>query len=218
MSRSTSIPVRSMTVVVLALVMVACGSDPATETSPGSSDPSPVEAPTSATSSTTTPAVGDVGGWPGACVDVFVSMLKEMEPIVEGVGLEEIFEDEEFEGADELDEIGDRYMAQLEDLDCPQVRGEAAYRQLIQLAERHAPGTVEYMEAFAQIAELVEGWEDEEQDCDDLLAAAEALLDPSIPIEDMSPQDQLEASRLVTAMMSNCDLDVVEEFMSQFDD
>ncbi len=214
-------------ILILSLTLVGCGSEqsgtgPTTTgaTAPAVTAPADVS-PDTVASATTAAADPDVtgdaaevgpGDWPAACVNVVIEMLKAMEPLVEDVDLDDIFEDADFP-ADELEQIGIDYEQRMEE-NCPETDNEPAYRQMIAIAGREAPGTVAYLEWFADQAAI---WEEMEGgDCEGDIIAFEALLDSGGgSIEDLSQADQLEASRLVTSIFMNCPPEVAEEFRSR---
>lgn len=148
-------------------------------------------------------------------MDALVDLLKDMEPILQGVSVENVFTDEYFEGEDELFAVGEKHEQRIEAA-CPETDSGPPYPLLIQLAKSHAPGTVPYLEAMATLAELNAGAA-EERDCDEVIAAAEELLDPSVAFEDMSGADQVQAALLITSLMANCPADVAADFLSRYD-
>ncbi|CAN5764055.1 hypothetical protein BH23ACT5_BH23ACT5_14880 [soil metagenome] len=215
-------------ILILSLTLVGCGSEQSSTgptpagatvtnvTAAADTSPDPTVAPATTAAAepdVTGEAAGDnPGDWSAACVNVVVELLKAMEPLVEGVDLDDIFEDPDFL-ADELAQIGIDHEQGMSE-HCPETDNEPAYRQMIAIAGREAPGAVAYLEFFAEQAAFRE--EMEGGDCLSDIIAFEALVDSGGgSIEDLSQADQLEASRLVTSILLNCPPEVAEEFRSR---
>ena len=132
-------------IIVLAVVLVACGGD-------GGAD-------TTLAETTTTVVDGSAGtvdfaDMPQECIDALVGYLRAIEPAVEGVDFESATgEDLEAMGT-ELEALSEDYTTAIEDLDCPDPSGsdDDAFAAIIELAEQEAPGTVGYLQWVQSLA------------------------------------------------------------------
>lgn len=153
-------------------VLAACGADatvgstiatitettatPETVVSP---PPTPVATTTVSTAPSTTPTTERLTSGhepivatdvlPEECQRVLIAFLQDLEPLVDGVPVGDIFESPDFP-VDEFTAVGEIHDPQIV-AHCPEQEDGEGFRHFITLAERHAPGAVPYLEAIAEI-------------------------------------------------------------------
>ncbi len=185
-------------IIVLALVLVACGGDGGTDT--------------------TLADTGAFANMPQECIDALVGYLTAIEPAVEGVDFESTTGEELEAMGTELEALSVDYTTAIEDLECPDPAGsdEEAFAAIIELAEQEAPGTVGYLQWVQSFAA---GFGDAEVsgDCETDISALRAVIDENSSMSDLTMTQVVQVGSLVASISTACSPERAEEFFAEAD-
>jgi hypothetical protein len=197
-------------IVVLAVVLVACGGD-------GGTDTTQAETTTTEAAEASRGTV-DFADMPEECIDALVGYLEAIEPAVEGIDFETTTGPELETLGTELAELSEDYTTTIEDLDCPDPAGsdEEAFASIIELAEQDAPGTVGYLQWVQSSMAGFEGAE-VSGDCETDISALRAIIDEKSSMSDLSMTEVVQVGSLVASISTNCSADRAEEFFAEAD-
>ena len=196
-------------IIVLAVVLVACGGDGGTDT-------------TLAETTTTLVDGGagtvDFADMPQECIDAVVGYLQAIEPAVEDVDFDTTTGEELEAMGTELDALSEDYTTAIEDLDCPDPSGsdEDAFAAIIELAEQEAPGTVGYLQ---WVQGLATGLGDAEVsgDCETDISALRAIIEENSSMSDLTMTEVVQVGSLVASVSTACTPERAEEFFAEPD-
>jgi hypothetical protein len=196
------------TIVVLAVVMVACGGD------------GDRVADTTTTEAAEEDSAGsvDFADMPQECIDALVGYLQAIEPAVEDVDFESTTGSELEAMGTELEALSEDYTTAIEDLDCPDPAGtdDEAFAAVIELAEQEAPGTVGYLQWVQSFAA---GFADAETsgDCETDISALRAIIDENSSMSDLTMTEVVQVGSLVASVSTACSPERAEEFFGEAD-
>jgi hypothetical protein len=202
---------------VIAVALVACGSDGADTTTADTQEPSSTSPDTTATTNapattaaatTTVEADEDSSAaldvMSAECVEGFIDYLHALEPIVEGFDFIRA-SDAEFEAlAAEVQPIEDEYQPKADELGCPDVDTRdhpELMAAMIQLAEDEAPGAAPM---FQWIAMLGGYYKVATGDCATDLAAFEAYIDENVVFSNLTFAEYAEFRDLSVSLLNFC--------------
>jgi hypothetical protein len=196
-------------IVILAVVLVACGGDGGTDTTLAETTTTVVEG---------SAGTVDFADMPQECIDALVGYLRAIEPAVEGVDFDTTTgEDLEAMGT-ELEALSEDYTTAIEDLDCPDPSGsdDEAFAAIIELAEQEAPGTVGYLQWVQSFAA---GFGDAEAsgDCETDISALQAIIDENSSMSDLTMTEVVQVGSLVASISTACSPERAEEFFAEPD-
>lgn len=210
---------RLTTVVIVGLVLTACGggdgaeADEEATTTTESVASETTEAPTTTEAAAPeTTAADDGGGTAGplsqACQDLWVEYVKELDPIIDGRALLSLSEAEADQITAAVEPIEEKYDGLIVEGNCP---GDIDLREdfellglLLELTEREAPGALPFIEFIAQQAGYYDDDDAVSGDCDEDLATLEALIDDNGVITNLDPEGQALYTSLVSSMFGTC--------------
>ena len=196
-------------IIVLALVLVACGGDGGTDTT---------LAETTTTVDEGSAGTVDFADMPQECIDALVGYLQAIEPAVDGVDFESTTGEELEAMGTELEALSEDYTTAIEDLDCPDPAGsdEEAFAAIIELAEQEAPGTVGYLQWVQSFAA---GFGDAEVsgDCETDISALRAVIDENSSMSDLTMTQVVQVGSLVASISTACSPERAEEFFAEAD-
>ncbi|MET0565772.1 MAG: hypothetical protein ABW021_04965 [Acidimicrobiia bacterium] len=198
-------------IVILALVLVACGGD-------GGGDTTLAEPTTTAVVEEGGAGTVDFEDMPQECIDALVGYLRAIEPTVEGLDFAATTGDDLEALGSELDALSEDYTTAIEDLDCPDPAGsdEEAFAAIIELAEQEAPGTVGYLE---WVQSLAAGFGDAEAsgDCETDITALQAIIDENSSMSELTMGEVVQVGSLVASISTACTPERAEEFFAEED-
>ncbi|MGQ0849272.1 MAG: hypothetical protein ACT4OP_09165 [Actinomycetota bacterium] len=161
---------------------------------------------------------------PEECMEAFVAFLQDIEPDVEQV-------DWANATTGQLEEIGTTLEPQTaayesaiagkgcEDIELD-ISDEEAFDFMIEMAEEEAPGTVGYLEWIRDFAaQAGQGGQGAAAsgDCEEDIAAMQAIIDQGGTVADMTLTEVTSIGNLVTSISQVCSVDRSSEFFSQAD-
>jgi hypothetical protein len=213
-----------MLFVVLGLI-AACGggggADTTAEAGNGSVDEQPnTTAATTATTAADAGSVSDLSDMPDECVDALVEYLQAIEPSLEGVDFQNANSDEVDAIFADLQSVTDEYEAQVDSLSCPSLdpaSNEEAFAQMIEIAEREAPGTVGYLRMIEGFATSVGGDTEVSGDCETNIDAFQEYVDAGGTMSDLTMDEFTKVAALMGAISTQCSIERVNEYFSQDD-
>ena len=209
------------------LVLAACGGDDDDTGTTAAPDDTGTDGTTTTAAAAPTTTVGDdddgggSGELTGACRDLIVDFLHEIEPTVEDV---------DFEGASladlevilaDLETVTEEYADDL-DGECPDVEdNEAARDEFLAIAEAEAPGTVGFIEFSLALGDSFVGAGDDggvgagaSGDCETDIAAFQEYVDAGGTMMDLPLSELSTVSALAISIQSVCPADQATEFFS----
>jgi hypothetical protein len=217
--------------IVLVVLLAACGGaaeSPTTEAPDATTTTEEPEETTTTTSASEeegeeeageegTNNTVDLADMPQECIDAFVGFLQAIEPVVTDFDFDSASLDDLEAMGTELEAVGEAQAAEMESLNCPDASGtdEEAFAQMIEIAEREAPGTVPYfrwIESFA--GSLGEGGTSS-GDCETDIEALEALISENESMGDLTMAEGTQFGVLAAAIGAECSPERTQEFFSQ---
>lgn len=196
-------------IIVLAVVLVACGRDGGTETTLAETTTTVVDG---------SAGTVDFADMPQECIDAVVGYLRAIEPAVEDVDFDTTTGEELEAMGTELDALSEDYTTAIEDLDCPDPSGsdEDAFAAIIELAEQEAPGTVGYLQ---WVQGLATGFGDAEVsgDCETDISALRAIIEENSSMSDLTMTEVVQVGSLVASVSTACTPERAEEFFAEPD-
>lgn len=219
--------------VVLAMALAACGGgDAATETTDDTTAqttadtmaPETTTAAAEAVETTTGEAivVDSFDDIPGECLDLFVGMLRTLEPQVQDVDFDAMTVEELetlFGGIDpQMTEFDEGMTAAGCDQYEPDVAEEVVWQEMLEIAEREAPGTVGFLEWTREISSSFEegvtgGGEAVSGDCDTDTAALIAIAEEGKTMQQMTITEVGIVGGLLSSIGENCTVEQLAEVM-----
>ncbi len=196
-------------IIVLAVVLVACGGDGGTDTTLAETTTTVVDG---------SAGTVDFADMPQECIDALVGYLRAIEPAVEDVDFDTTTGEELEAMGTELDALSEDYTTAIEDLDCPDPSGsdEDAFAAIIELAEQEAPGTVGYLQ---WVQGLATGFGDAEVsgDCETDISALRAIIEENSSMSDLTMTEVVQVGSLVASVSTACTPERAEEFFAEPD-
>jgi hypothetical protein len=221
--------------IALALVLAACGgADSATDSTAvvdqATTTAAAIPETTAAEETVTTDAVETTTGdtvlvdsldeIPEVCRETFVSMLRTVEPVVEGVDFDALTV-EEFEPLfEQLDADMTAFDQQMVDNGCdlysPDVADETVWQELVDLAEDEAPGSVGFLTWTRDLASSFAGGDmggTATGDCATDGAALVALAEEGRTMQQMTMAEVGEVTALFTSISTNCTFEEMPTYL-----
>lgn len=212
-----------LVVLVMGLLAGCGGGGGADTTAEAGNEPVAEQSTTAATTATTaadTGAVSDLSDMPDECVDALVQYLQAIEPSLEGVDFQNANSDEVDAIFADLQGVTDDYEAQVDSLGCPDLdpaSDEEAFAQMIEIAEREAPGTVGYLRMIEGFATSVGGDTAVSGDCETNIAAFQEYVDAGGTMSDLTMEEFTKVAALMSAVSTQCPIERMNEYFSQED-
>ena len=217
---------------VLIVLLVACGGAAESTTTEAPEATTTTEAPDETTTTTEaleeeegedagedegTDNTVDLADMPQECIDAFVGFLQAIEPVVEEFDFASASIDDLEAMGTELEAVGDAQAAEMETLNCPDAAGsdEETFAQMIDIAEREAPGTVAYFRWIESFASSFGEGETASGDCETDIEALEDLIADNDSMGDLTMAEGTRAGMLVGAIGAECSAERSAEFFSQ---
>ena len=218
--------------IVLIALLAACGGaaeSPTTEAPEATTtteEPEEITTTTSASEEETEEEAGedegtnntvDLADMPQECIDAFVGFLQAIEPVVTDFDFDSASIDDLEAMGTELEAVGEAQAAEMESLNCPDASGsdEEAFAQMIEIAEREAPGTVAYFRWIESFASSFGEGGTASGDCETDIEALEALISENESMGDLTMAEGTKFGMLAAAIGTECSQERTQEFFSQ---
>jgi len=214
---------------VLALVaLAACGGEDAGTTTVADAGDDEATSTSAAAEATTTTADDEDDGQvvgiddiPQECMDLFVSFLRDIEPLVEPVDWANATTEDLEELGTALEPLTEEYDASVAGTGCDDLEldatDEESFEFMIDMAEREAPGAVAY---FEWIRDFTSGMSDAPQasgDCETDIAAMQAIVDQGQTMNQLPMAELTAVGSLMTAIAMECPPERSAEFFEKED-
>ncbi|HLF60884.1 MAG TPA: hypothetical protein VI980_06885 [Acidimicrobiia bacterium] len=212
---------RFAVLVMIALVIAACGGEGGTTTVPGDGTTSGGADATNPPEQTTAPAddpgtITDINDAPPECIEAFKAYLQALEPYVQDID----FENATLTDLEPLFAELEPISSDFEDVtaNCPELDAtdEESLALMREFAEREVPGTAGYFawieESFAAVDAAAPSG-----DCETDIAAAQVYVDKGGTISDLTLAEITAVSNLMSAIGTECSLARYQEWLTQED-
>lgn len=154
---------------------------------------------------------------PPECMDLFVGFLRDLEPLVEDIDWETATMAEMGELDEEFQTISDDFDAESSRLGCDQFEFDSndddGFEQMIEIAEREAPGTVGFFEFLAGLSDLVPDPTDDGESaagapatCDEAVEQIESLVAEYGQVQNVPAGELAQVAQLSTSLSTLCSI------------